>query len=318
MRALSEWLGDKITSWLVSETPPPATPLCDFDRLGYELRPGDVVLIEGRSRIAEVIKQITQSNWTHAALYIGRLYDLNDREMRHNIQQHYQGKPNDQLLLEAELGTGTRIAPLNKYREHHVRICRPHGMTPDDATRVAAYALQHLGSDYDVRHIFDLGRFLFPWSFMPRRWRSSLFQHNAGSHTRTVCSCLIAQAFNSIDYPILPFIDRADDGSLRFYKRNPRLFTPRDFDYSPYFEIIKYPFLGLDDIGLYRRMPWHESGTLHNDELPASTPIEEPVHTQADDEDPQTANKKQTPPQEVVHRILARLGVTFSDKGTTS
>ena len=53
---------------------------------------------------------------------------------------------------------------------------------------------------------------------------------------------------------------------MHFFKRNPRLFTPKDFDYSPYFDIIKYPFLGLDDLGVYRRLPWSEEDILYNDD----------------------------------------------------
>lgn len=120
--------------------------------------------------------------------------------------------------------------------------------------------------DYDVRHILDLARFFFPWTIMPRRWRSTLFQHNAGNVTRTVCSSLLAEAFNRINFPILPFIDRTDDGSVRFFKRNPRLFIPKDFDYSPYFSIIKYPFLGINDIGLYQKLPWSDPDLIYNDE----------------------------------------------------
>ena len=105
-----------------------------------------------------------------------------------------------------------------------------------------------------------------PGPSCPGAGAPSLFQHNAGEPTRTVCSSLIAEAFSSVDFPILPFIDRGQDGSLRFFKRNPRLFTPRDFDYSPYFEIIKYPFLGLNDIGIYRKLPWIRDPVIYNDE----------------------------------------------------
>jgi hypothetical protein len=28
--------------------------------------------------------------------------------------------------------------------------------------------------------------------------------------------------------------------------RNPKLFVPADFDYSPFFEIVKYPIIELD------------------------------------------------------------------------
>lgn len=257
---------ERITRWLMKEGMPPNSPLCDFKRLSYELRPGDVLLVEGRSRVSEVIKLITQSSWTHSALYIGRLFDIDDKMLQAKIRGSYEGDPGEQLVVEALLGQGTVITPITKYRMDHLRICRPSGLDPSDAQRVVHYTIRHLGSDYDVRHLLDLARFFFPWGILPRRWRSSLFQHNAMGPTRTVCSSLLAAAFSSVNFPILPFIDRSEDGSIRFFKRNPRLFTPKDFDYSPYFNIIKYPFLGLDDLGVYRRLPWCDDSLLYNDD----------------------------------------------------
>ncbi len=265
LRDLLRWPYHKATKWLTKEGPPPPSPLCDFNRLGFELRTGDVILIEGRSRVADVIRVITQSPWTHSALYLGRLYDINDPDLRSVIEYHYDGDPEDQLVIEAVMGCGTVISPLTKYRDDHLRICRPTGLSPGDAEGVIAYTVKHLGWDYDVRQILDLARFFFPWSILPRRWRSSLFQRHAGGPTRTVCSTLLAEAFAAVEFPILPFIDRADDGSLRFFKRNPRLFAPRDFDYSPYFSIIKYPYLGLSDVGLYHRLPWCDEGIYNDD-----------------------------------------------------
>ncbi len=272
MTSLLGWFGRLATDWLTREGPPPPVPPCDFDRLGYELRPADVVLVEGRSRVADVIRLTTQSPWTHAALYVGRLYDIRDTAVRQRVAAHYQGDPEEQLLVEALLGRGTIVTPLSHYRRHHLRICRPEGLAHADAQKVVGYASAHLGWAYDVRQILDLARFFFPWTFLPRRWRSSLFEHNAGDATRVVCSTLLAEAFGEVDFPILPFIDHADDGSLRFFKRNPRLFAPRDFDYSPYFSIIKYPFLGVSDLSLYRRLPWSEEDVLYNDEAEDFSP----------------------------------------------
>ncbi len=257
-----QWISD----WLAKEEPPPRSPFCDFKRLSYELRPGDVLLVEGRSHVSNVIKQITQSSWTHSALFIGRIYDIRDPMLQQRVRMAYQGDLNEQLMVEALLGQGTIIAPVSKYRRDHIRICRPTGLEPEDAQQVVAHAILHLGMDYDMRHLLDLARFFFPWNILPRRWRSSLFVHNAGMPTRTVCSSLIASAFNSVNFPILPFVDRDDDGSVRFFKRNPKFFTPKDFDYSPYFDIIKYPFLGLDELSVYRRLPWSDEEILYNDD----------------------------------------------------
>ncbi len=266
MKQYAQKLTDFINHWLTRDGPPPATPLCDFNRLRFEIRPGDVILVEGRSRVAEVIKIITQSPWSHAALYIGRLFDVRSPALRARLEAEYEGDPGDQLILEALLGEGTVINPLSKYQHDHMRICRPDGLSAEDAQTVLSYAIKRLGNEYDLRQILDLARFIFPWSFLPRRWRSSLFQHNAGTPTRTVCSTLLAEAFSEVDFPILPFIDRSEDGSLRLFKRNPKLFAPRDFDYSPYFHIIKYPFIGLNDIGLYRRLPWSKEVDYFNEQ----------------------------------------------------
>lgn len=266
MGRLATWLTDKVVSWLTHETPRADIPLSDFDRLCFEIRPCDVLLIEGRSRVSNVIKNITQSAWTHAALYIGRLHDIEDSATREIIAAHHHDSPTDQLIIEAVLGEGTIVRPLAKYRGEHLRICRPKGLSLSDAQRVMTYATQHLGNGYDVRHLLDIGRFLLPYALIPRRWKSSLFEHHAGVPTRTVCSSMLAAAFSAVHFPILPVIHRTEDGRLQLFKRNSRLHTPRDFDYSPYFDIIKYPFLGFDDLAVYRQLPWDQNGVICNGE----------------------------------------------------
>jgi hypothetical protein len=265
---LTTRLGRWLTRVLTRQPPfDPATmaPICDFERLRYEIRPGDVLLVEGRSHVSEVIKLITQSAWTHAALYIGRLYDIEDESLRQTIQQHYNGDPNQQLVIEALLGEGTVVHHLDKYRHEHVRICRARGLSVSDAQNVIAYAISRLGNDYDVRQLLDLARFMFPYAIVPRRFRSSLFSHNPGSQTRTVCSTMLAEAFHVVDFPVLPFAQKTDDGRIQLYRRNPKLYTPKDFDYSPYFDIIKYPFFGLDDVPVYRHLPWQDTKIYCND-----------------------------------------------------
>lgn len=258
------WLGKMIIAWLLREDEPAELPACDFERLSFEIRPCDVLLVEGRARVSEVIKTITQSQWTHSALYIGRLHDIEDEGLREHIGWLHDGDPSEQLIIEPLLGEGTVVSPLRKYAGEHVRICRPAGLSRSDVGRVLAFAARHLGDDYDVRQLLDLARFLFPYGIIPRRWRSSLFEHNVGQPTRTVCSTLLASAFSSVHFPILPVIHREQDGRIKLYKRNTRLYVPRDFDTSPYFEIIKYPLLGLNDLAVYRQLPWDTEGVICN------------------------------------------------------
>lgn len=268
---MSDRLRDKvwqrIVDWLNSCPRGEAQALCNFERLKREIRPADVLLVEGRSRVSEVIKIVTLSPWTHAAIYIGRAVDIHDSTMREMLAQHYDGDPWEPLLVESLLGRGTIITPLSNYEHDHIRICRPSGLLVDDTERVVNFAVEQLGTDYDVRQLLDLARLSFPYAILPRRWRSSLFQHNAGKPTHIVCSSMIARCFQQVGYPILPLIKTSNDGeTMRFYQRNFRLFVPSDFDYSPYFSIVKFSFWGFGDEAAYRRIEWCEAV----DEKPAA------------------------------------------------
>lgn len=255
-----------VEKWLNQETPPPSFPQIDFEKLRYGLRPGDVVLVEGRTRVAEVIKLITQSRWSHAALYIGRIHDIEDPELREQIQKFSTFDPSDQLIIEGLLGQGTILNVLSEYQRDNLRICRPSALSHADAASVIAFAVAHLGTPYNFRQMIDLARLLFPWSIIPRRWRSSLFRSNAGEPTRTVCSSMLAEAFNAVDYPVLPAFKRLENEQVELIKRNAKLFTPADFDYSPYFKILKFPFWGEVDKAHYRELPWNQDGLQSNDD----------------------------------------------------
>ena len=83
--------------------------------------------------------------------------------------------------------------------------------------------------------------------------------------TRAICSTLIAQAFESVRYPILPEVRRANDKSRReiLHIRHHSLYAPRDFDISPFFSIVKPTIeTGFD----YRTMAWHKDG-VESDKL---------------------------------------------------
>jgi hypothetical protein len=263
LQRIKKWAWDKAIGILLTDSNQEALSPTSFSRMVFEIRPADVLLVEGRLRVSNVIKVITQSSWSHTALYIGRLYDIQDPLAKARIMQHYDGPPDEPLVIESQLGQGTIVTPLKYYENFHTRICRPKGISPDDVKKVITHATSFLGMEYDVRQLLDLARFLIPWwTFMPRRWHSSLFEHNAQDATKVVCSSMIASAFASVKFPVLPLIFQDENKKFTLKERNLRLFTPRDFDYSPYFEIIKYPLLGKDDLGFYRKLPWDETGIM--------------------------------------------------------
>lgn len=258
-------LRHKVYTWLIEEPATVEIMPYDFNRLKYEIRPGDVLLIEGRSRISRIIRSMTQSPWTHAALYIGRLVDFEDEELKAQLRLHTSAKDTTRLIIEGILDQGTIVSPLNIYRHHHIRVCRPIGITPSDKDKVISYAISALGKGYNVRHLLDMARYLLPWTILPRRWRSSLFRTASGEPDGGICSSLLAEAFASVQFPILPFLKPSEIG-MEVFARNQNLYTPKDFDYSPYFEIIKFPFFNPDEpLPYYRRLPWTKTGLLHQD-----------------------------------------------------
>lgn len=228
-------LGHALARWLnrPSKGYKPYTP-SDLQTLCQALRPGDVLLVEGRERISNAIKYLTQSTWSHAALYVG------DRLPGHG------GGAEGHRLIEVNLGEGCISAPLSKYANANTRICRPVGLTREECTAVTDFMIARLGLKYDLRNIFDLLRYFFPTPPVPVRWRRQMLAFGSGDPTRAICSSLIARAFQSVRYPILPDLREVKGRPGAAYARHEilhirhhSLFTPRDFDLSPYFKIIK-------------------------------------------------------------------------------
>jgi hypothetical protein len=205
-----------------------------FD-LASTLKKGDILLIEGNSRISSAIKYLTQSTWSHAALYIGDNF------------HHHQKNWNEPVLVEADINEGVRVLPLSMYSKLHTRICRPVGLVDKDINAVVDYAVAQIGDTYDVKNILDLARYLISSPPVPTHMKRRLLSLGSGDPTKAICSSMIAQAFQSVSYPILPEKILQGSGSRAcrhcyreiLYIKHHSLFVPRDFDASPYFEIVK-------------------------------------------------------------------------------
>lgn len=227
--------GSLIARYLTRPSRAPYTnPAADLERYRTTLAPGDVLLVEGNRRISTAVKYLTQSTWSHAALHVGEV-----------LGHAANGEP--QTLIDADVVEGVRPVALGAFAGLHLRICRPVGLSDDEIRRVLDYAKARLGDRYDLKNVIDLARYLFPTPPVPTRWRRRLLALGSGEPTRAICSTLIAQAFQSIPYPILPIVTTAmvdDPGCIGctqeiLHIRHHSLFAPRDFDVSPYFRIVK-------------------------------------------------------------------------------
>lgn len=277
---------DRIGSWIAqrleteSSGYEPFTP-SDPETLHRILQPGDILLVEGNQKISAAIKYLTQSTWSHAALYVGDALKGTDKNI-------YNG---GNCLVEVELGVGCIAVPLSKYETFNTRICRPINLTPEDRDTVVQYMIDHIGIHYDTRNIIDLARYLLPTPPIPVRWRRRMIQLGAGEPTRAICSTLIAKAFQKVHYPILPRIERikGQRSATSVYSRREilhirhySLFAPRDFDLSPFFTIVKPTIeYGFD----YKRVKWAKkseqkqiASTEKTDQKQQVIEVNEPSH----------------------------------------
>lgn len=231
---------DRLGGWLAALLSRPSAGYQPFTRsdpetLEAHLRPGDVLLVEGNQHISQAIKYLTQSTWSHSALYVG------DR-----LKRYGEGNA---TLIEVSVEEGCVAVPLAKYRDFNTRICRPVGISDADRDATVEFMVASLGLTYDLKNVFDLIRYFLPTPPVPVRWRRRLIAFGSGDPTRAICSSLIAEAFGRVGYPILPalvphdpHVERAVSPYSRreiAHIRNYALFAPRDFDLSPFFSVIK-------------------------------------------------------------------------------
>src|SRR6201982_3176296 len=134
MGLMLDTVGKILARYLLKEEPgyEPFMP-SDPDRLRNLLQPGDVILVEGNNRIAGIIKYLTQSTWSHAALYVGPVEGALEAD----------GEPH--VLIEANIGEGVASAPLSEYFPYHTRVCRPVGLSYEDRYAVCRYAITRIG-----------------------------------------------------------------------------------------------------------------------------------------------------------------------------
>lgn len=249
----------------------------DLSALKHSLRKGDVVLVEGNERVSECIKYLTQSSWSHACLYVGDEPIRRDGELKRQLTERY-GDDAHHLVVEALIESGVVLSPISKYDKLNLRLCRPHGLTAADQREVMETALANVGRRYDFKNVLDLMRYFLPVHLVPARLRRQALHFGSGDPTRVICSSLIAECFTKVRFPIVPQYEPFPEGfepvrkvaSLfgRFARSSHHvpgllrmvshtLITPRDFDLSPYFAIIKYNVIENTRFD-YQKLPWVE------------------------------------------------------------
>ena len=182
MKRIATGLGQRLAHYL--NQPRQRYEIFDISdpvRIAAVLRPADVLLVDGNSRVSTAIKYLTQSTWSHAALYVGDFLNVDATSEA------------GQELIEADLDEGVIAVSLRKYARLNTRICRPVGLDDEECRQVCQYAIDRLGHAYDLKNVIDLARYLLPVPPVPLAWRRRMLALGSGDPTRAICSTLIAR-----------------------------------------------------------------------------------------------------------------------------
>ena len=98
----------------VKQQNPAAT--ADPQSLSTSLLPGDVLLTDGNTRAAALVRRITRSTWSHVSMYVGPLEEGLD----------------PRCIVEADVAAGVRSVRLSELKGLHVRVLRPAGLNDMD------------------------------------------------------------------------------------------------------------------------------------------------------------------------------------------
>lgn len=153
----------------------------DPQELVAVLLPGDVLLTDGNTRMAALVRRVTRSPWSHVSMYVGPLETGFD----------------PRCIVEADIAAGVRAMPLSELKGLRVRVLRRSGLDEAQRRRLADWVVSRIGGEYDLAHALALAKRLFG---LPLASRIAPME----SATRFICSTLLAQAFVLAGHPIVP------------------------------------------------------------------------------------------------------------------
>ena len=205
-----------VALYLAKPVKPTALRATDPLSLSSVLLPGDVLLSDGNTRAAAIVRRVTGSPWSHVSMYVGPL----------------EVAPDPRCVVEADVAAGVQAVRLSALKGLHVRVLRPTGLLDLERRRLSDWVTSRIGGDYDLAHAWMLATKLLRLPLGPRmRAPASMAQ----SATRFICSSLLAQAFMLVGYPIMPLLVGARGTAARDH----RFVTPHDFQSAPVFEVVK-------------------------------------------------------------------------------
>jgi len=110
--SLVAWLRARLIGALARYLAEPVNrPVATDDVLALAglLRPSEVLLTEGNTRAAALVRRMTRSPWAHVSVYVGPL----------------EADDDPRCIVEADISAGVQAVPLSEFKGQRVRIVRP-------------------------------------------------------------------------------------------------------------------------------------------------------------------------------------------------
>ena len=112
-----------------------AATTSDARSLAAILARGDVLLSEGNTRLAALVKRITRSRWSHVSKHVGLLDDGAD----------------PRCIVEADIVEGVRSIRLSELDALRVRVLRPGSLNETERWRLVDWVVSQVGREDDLR-----------------------------------------------------------------------------------------------------------------------------------------------------------------------
>ena len=179
LNALALYLAQPVKRHSPAPTPEPQD-------LAAVLVPGDVLLTDGNTRMAALVRRVTRSAWSHVAMHVGPV----------------ECGPDPLCIVEADVALGVRAMRLSELKGLRVRVLRRRGLDDTQRRRLADWVVSRIGGQYDLAHALALARRLLGLPLASRLAPMPVAM--AQSATRFICSTLLAQAFLLMGHPVVP------------------------------------------------------------------------------------------------------------------
>ena len=147
------------------------------DDVASMLQPGDVILVAGKSRFSSLVCKLTQSSWSHVAIYVGT---------GHHPDPAF-------CIVEADVEAGVRMITLGRLEHLDIHVVRATGLPEGSRRQMIDYLVSRVGRGYDLQHVVELARLLLFAPLPMGRWLSPRTIRGADP-TRAVCTTLVAHA----------------------------------------------------------------------------------------------------------------------------